>query len=237
MKFTVTITRTSVASIDVEIDDPTITTSKQAVRKALDEAGDQDFTSCAVEYQFGCDGVDPNDGTWDSWDQGDEDDEDGESGDPADQFMQIAEDMVRGTGNPDAEEKCAICNKAVLPDSLPEAIDAGWFPSYFEGQNEMSGPVCPRCIEQFLVDDGSGDDVLAIDGEYVSVWDGGQEIRTKCRVSPVTRELISESSVEVKVNVLDREYVVLNGKEYAARNQEEWGEYSAVEQSKMFWWS
>ncbi len=259
MKFTVTITRTSVASMDVEIDDPTITTSKQAVRRALDEAGDQDFTSCVVEYEFGCDGVSPDDGTWDEWDQDPDDFDD----DPADQIMRVAEDMVRGTAEKTSsditgelqpefsevadakareigshgDEKCAICNTSIMPDDLNAAIDAGWLPSYFIGDDEQSGPVCPRCDEQFLVRDEGGESVLQVDGEYVSVWDGGTEVVSQCTVDPRTREVhIHHSEDRPELQTLDREYVRLNGKEYAACHEDAWADCTAEEQSQMFWW-
>jgi len=29
-------------------------------------------------------------------------------------------------------------------------IDAGWIPSYFSGQQQMTGPVCPECCKKHL---------------------------------------------------------------------------------------
>ncbi len=261
MRFTVTITRTSVASKDIEIDDATIVTSKQAVRKALDEAGDEDFTSCVVEYQFGCDGVSPDDGTWDDADQDPDDFDD--DGDPSEQMMRAAEAMASGTGEElfpnrtdeplpgssdiaDAkaheidghdDEKFAICDASIMPDDLNAAIDAGWLPSYFIGDEEQSGPVCPRCDEQFLVRDEGGESVLHVEGEFVSVWDGGTEVVSPCTVDPRTREVrIRYSEDRLALQSLDREYVRLNGKEYATCHEDDWRDYIAEEQSRTFWW-
>jgi len=232
MKFTVTITRTSTASRDVEIE---AETSKEAVHKALDEAGDADFHGAVVDYEFGCDGVRPDDGTWDSWDQGDLDDDDDEDGDPADQVMRVAKDMVRGTG--EKAELCHLCRKAELPADLPIAIDAGWLPSYEVNQEECEGPVCPTCAAQFLRCDGHGDDELSLVGEYVSVWDGSVTVRTKCHVNPRTRECVIEASEDVEgIEVLTDEYVLLNDKKYQACQEDDWNDYSANEQSQMFWW-
>ena len=66
-KFTVTVTRTAVASRDIVVE---AENSKAAVHKALEGAGDLEFQGCVVDYEFGCDGVDPDDGTWDESDQG-----------------------------------------------------------------------------------------------------------------------------------------------------------------------
>jgi hypothetical protein len=232
MKFTVTITRTAVASLDVEIE---AGTSKEAVHKALDEAGDVDFQGACVDYEFGCDGVAPDDGTWDSWDQGDLDDDDDDDGDPADQVMRVAQDMVRGTGV--KAELCHLCQKAELPDDLPAAIDAGWLPSYEVNQEECEGPVCPTCVAQFLRCDGEGDDVLNLMGEYGSQWDGGVEVKSPCMVDPRTRKITIEHASDVEgLQTLEREYVQLNGVEYEAANEAERDRFTPEEQSEMFFW-
>jgi len=131
---------------------------------------------------------------------------------------------------------CALC-PTPFPGVSDETIDAGWVPSYFIGEEEQSGPVCPRCAEQFIVyDPKDGEATLVVDGEYVSVWDGGVEVRTKCVCGTHTREIHIEASQDVNVEVLDREYVLLNGKEYKACNEEEWATYTAEQQSRMFFW-
>ena len=44
---------------------------------------------------------------------------------------------------------CALCNRAAPYD--PDAmIDEGWIPSYYSGQQQMPGPVCPECCKEQL---------------------------------------------------------------------------------------
>ena len=49
--------------------------------------------------------------------------------------------------NPDA---CALCGK-LMPE-IEEAIDAGWLPSFWDGEAE-DGPVCPDCETKLITDD------------------------------------------------------------------------------------
>ena len=44
---------------------------------------------------------------------------------------------------------CAICNRPA-PADTEVMIDEGWIPSYYSGQHEMPGPVCPECCKQYL---------------------------------------------------------------------------------------
>ena len=130
---------------------------------------------------------------------------------------------------------CSICCKTRFPGVSDETIDAGWFPSYFEGQDECDGPVCPNCVKQFTVEKDC-ETTLAVTGEYVTVWDGGVEVRTKCVCDPRTRKISIEATQDANVNVLDREYVLLNGTEYGAANEDYRHEYTPEEQSRMFFW-
>jgi hypothetical protein len=45
--------------------------------------------------------------------------------------------------------KCALCQRDSPPD-IESTIDAGWIPSYYSGQTEMPGPVCPECCKEHL---------------------------------------------------------------------------------------
>ncbi len=76
-----------------------------------------------------------------------------------------------------------------------------------------------------------------MEGEYVSVWDGGVEVRAKCVCDPNTRKISIEAAHDANVHVLDREYVVLNGKEYKAANEEARDEFTPEEQAQMFFWA
>lgn len=61
-------------------------------------------------------------------------------------------------------------------------------------------------------------------GLFTSVWDGGFEITTKCKVNTETREIfdieVSESTADA-VNELDEEYVTIDGEDYPAANYDD----------------
>ena len=44
---------------------------------------------------------------------------------------------------------CALCNRAA-PAEMETTIEEGWIPSYYSGQREMPGPVCPECCKKHL---------------------------------------------------------------------------------------
>ena len=65
-------------------------------------------------------------------------------------------------------------------------------------------------------------------GTFTSVWDGGYEVTTNCKVDTETKEVFDiEISVgtEDLVNELDYEYVTIDGKEYSVSNDNENTEY------------
>ena len=136
-------------------------------------------------------------------------------------------------------EKCALC-PAVMPDDLNQAIDLGWIPSYWDGEVSCDGPVCPDCLEKYLtLDHESGELVLKeLRGEYVSVWEAGDEYRSACTINIRTRTIEIEQTHDASEEdgMLMREYVVLDGKEYKAANADSRDEYTAKEQSQMFFW-
>ena len=282
MLWNVTITRTAVASRDIEVE---ADTREQAEAKALEQAGDLDYSGCVVDYDFDVAGSTPvnakeenNDlpmgyrylnmgeivqGTDKRWETPSDNPGLAEAGMEA-QWVEvpsvcigevvdnpreyIRQDHSGEEVNLASEEKrcpdlapdelCAICCKTVFPDDINAAIDAGWFPSYFIGDEEQGGPVCPHCTEQFLAEDPQhGESVLAVKGKYVSVWDGGVEVKSPCTVNPITREVSIEHASDVEgLETMEREYVVLNRKEYEACNLEEWEQLTPEEWSRMFYW-
>ena len=44
---------------------------------------------------------------------------------------------------------CALCNRPAPPE-MDAMIDEGWIPSYYSGQQQMPGPVCPECCKKHL---------------------------------------------------------------------------------------
>ena len=53
-----------------------------------------------------------------------------------------------------------------------------------------------------------------INATFVSVWDGGTAIETECKINTITREVFDIISVEADVDVLERQYVIIDGQEY-----------------------
>ena len=49
--------------------------------------------------------------------------------------------------------ECTICNTSAPP--INAAIDAGWMPSYYDGDEECEGPICPCCVQAYM---STGDD-------------------------------------------------------------------------------
>ena len=223
MLYDVSVTRTSIATLTIRVqaDDP-----DNARGMALELAGNTDFTGCVVEYDFDADEVSEvkNDNAPDC----------------------DADDETAGEVNLASEEKCcpdlgegtcALC-PTVFPGVSDAVIDAGWLPSYFISEDECEGPVCPNCAEQFIVwDPKDGEPLLNLKGEYVSQWDGGIEVKSICTVDPRTRKIAIEHAADVEgLETMEREYVVLDGKEYEAANEDYRYEYTPEQQSQMFFW-
>lgn len=76
-------------------------------------------------------------------------------------------------------------------------------------------------------------------GLFTSVWDGGFEITTKCKVNTETKEIfdieVSESTADV-VNELDEEYVTIDGIDYRAVTAEYANLYPEEMDDKTFWY-
>jgi hypothetical protein len=54
--------------------------------------------------------------------------------------------------------KCAICGIQI--DSVDEAIDKGWIPYAWEGDQEKDGPFCASCSETLIQIDEDGEFVV-----------------------------------------------------------------------------
>lgn len=54
-----------------------------------------------------------------------------------------------------------------------------------------------------------------INATFVSVWDGGTAIETECKINTITREVFDIIPVEADVDTFERQYVVIDGQEYA----------------------
>nr|DAG49273.1 MAG TPA: hypothetical protein [Caudoviricetes sp.] len=76
-------------------------------------------------------------------------------------------------------------------------------------------------------------------GLFTSVWDGGFEITTKCKVNTETKEIfdieVSESTADA-VNELDEEYVTIDGIDYRAVTAEYANLYPEEMDDETFWY-
>jgi hypothetical protein len=59
---------------------------------------------------------------------------------------------------------------------------------------------------------------MEMQATYVSVWDGGIEIKSKCKFNLKTGEVSEIQSVDTNVEVLEDEYILCGGQIY--RNYE-----------------
>lgn len=76
-------------------------------------------------------------------------------------------------------------------------------------------------------------------GLFTSVWDGGFEITTKCKVNTETKEIfdieVSESNTDM-VEHLDEEYVTIDGIDYRAVTAEYANLYPEEMDDETFWY-
>lgn len=76
-------------------------------------------------------------------------------------------------------------------------------------------------------------------GLFTSVWDGGFEITTKCKVNTETKEIfdieVSESTADA-VNELDEECVTIDGIDYRAVTAEYANSYPEEMNDETFWY-
>lgn len=76
-------------------------------------------------------------------------------------------------------------------------------------------------------------------GLFTSVWDGGFEITTKCKVNTETKEIfdieVSESNADM-VEHLDEEYVTIDGIDYRVVTAEYANLYPEEMDDETFWY-
>jgi hypothetical protein len=74
-----------------------------------------------------------------------------------------------------ATDECRFCGKA-LPFDFNEAADAGWVPSFWEGQTEHLQPVCGDCLGRFVRIGSDGEVEMTAAGIYVLLQSRGPKI-------------------------------------------------------------
>lgn len=75
------------------------------------------------------------------------------------------------------------------------------------------------------------------DAEFTSVWDGGFAVTTGCKVNMATKEVFDiETSEDMadEVDVLDEEYVTINGEDFPVTSDEDMDE--SPKESGEYWY-
>ena len=58
-------------------------------------------------------------------------------------------------------------------------------------------------------------------GTFTSVWDGGYEVTTKCKINMDTKEVFDIEKIGIDADVLEYEYITLDGNEYSVSRDNE----------------
>lgn len=56
---------------------------------------------------------------------------------------------------------------------------------------------------------------------FTSVWDGGCEVTTNCKVNIKTKEIFDIEKVDIDADVLEYEYITLDGNEYSVSHDKD----------------
>lgn len=92
------------------------------------------------------------------------------------------------------------------------------------------------CEEEWQDCEGCNSDSEIVDAEFTSVWDGGFNVTTPCKVNLSTKEIFDIAvSIETAdtVNELDEEYVTINGTKYSAIEK---GYYDEEAEADGYYW-
>ena len=133
---------------------------------------------------------------------------------------------------------CPVCGKK-MPAAMNEVADEGWYPGAWDGEKQIEDAVCGTCIEKYFVENEGEHELKPLKGEFVSVWDGGVELRSPCTVNVYTRMVVVGESDKHGADdreTLDDEYVLLDGVKYHAEPSYLRSVFSADEQRKMFFY-
>lgn len=71
-------------------------------------------------------------------------------------------------------------------------------------------------------------------GTFTSVWDGGYEVTTDCKINTETKEVFNIGVIESEIeecDILDYEYITINGKDYNV-----YPKYECVDTQMEFWY-
>ena len=57
---------------------------------------------------------------------------------------------------------------------------------------------------------------------FCSVWDGGFVLESACKIDEETREIYDIATHDTPVEILEKEYVIIDGEEHPASSSEEY---------------
>jgi len=80
-----------------------------------------------------------------------------------------AEHVCPAHGSPAADggTACAIC-RTPMPEDFEAAMDAGWIPEFWIGDDDQRGPACGECDAKHLVPDTDGETVLRPESAHLA---------------------------------------------------------------------
>ena len=56
------------------------------------------------------------------------------------------QDVVQGSES----YRCDLCGRE-SPEDFDKVAEEGWYPNFFEGEEQTGGPVCPQCLRRFAI--------------------------------------------------------------------------------------
>jgi hypothetical protein len=79
--------------------------------------------------------------------------------------------------------QCVFCLKEV--ESIPDAVELGWYPEFWVGEVNFQGPVCNECLQEHLFTDESGEYLLKPAHRLppLAVRMGSVEVRKEIRMT------------------------------------------------------
>ena len=233
MFYDVSVTRTSTASltIRVEADDP-----ETARGKALELAGDQDFAGCVVEYDFDAENaVEVKDENA----PGRADETLPEGCDQADEMARRGQPGFRGSKVPRLGRRhlCVVSHR--LPRRQRRDYRRRLASVVLHQRRRVRGSGLSElrgAVHRLRPQGRRGDPERQGRVRQRVGWRRRGSVEVRLRSPTPARSTLSTTARRRMSRDVDREYVVLNGKEYPAANEEERFQYSADEQAGMFFY-
>lgn len=98
-------------------------------------------------------------------------------------------------------------------------------------ENQCSPDDCDFCPVNDAYDMACDSLTHAVAAVFVSVWDGGIEISSRCLVNMETKEVFDIEPTKYDGDILEKEYVEIDGIQYPVSKLDDGAEYDG-----MFWY-